>query len=63
MEEFKELCNKHLKNLQAIKSCHWKTIVEEARKQMDTLERELATETLQEEKAGIQSALLSLLFS
>ncbi|KAL1774381.1 X-linked lymphocyte-regulated 4A isoform X1 [Sigmodon hispidus] len=65
VEEFKELCNQHLKNLQAIKSCRRKAIIEEAKKQMDILERKITTETLQEEKAGggIQSSLLSLLFS
>ncbi|KAL1763620.1 X-linked lymphocyte-regulated 4A isoform X1 [Sigmodon hispidus] len=65
VEEFKELCNQHLKKLQAIKSCRRKAIIEEAKKQMDILERKLTTETLQEEKAGggTQSSLLSLLFS
>lgn len=65
IEEFKELCNRHLKNLQAIKSCRRKAILEESRNQMDLLERKLTTETvkLQEEKAGVRSSLLSLLFS
>ncbi|EGW14270.1 X-linked lymphocyte-regulated protein 3C isoform X1 [Cricetulus griseus] len=65
IEEFKELCNRHLKSLQAIKSCRRKAIIEEARKQMDVLERKLTTETvkLQEEKASVRSSLLSLLFS
>ncbi|XP_051034234.1 synaptonemal complex protein 3-like [Phodopus roborovskii] len=65
IEEFKELCSQHLKNLRAIKSCRRKAIIEEARKQMDILERKLTTETvkLQEEKPDARSSLLSLLFS
>ncbi|XP_031230215.1 X-linked lymphocyte-regulated protein 3C-like [Mastomys coucha] len=67
IEEFKELCDQHLKNLQAIKSCRRKAIVEEVRKQMDNLERKLTEETVhvnpQEEKEGVKSSLLSLLFS
>lgn len=67
IEEFKELCDRHLKNLQAIKRCRRKAIVEEARKQMDCLERKLTEETVhvnqQEEREGNQSSLLSLLFS
>lgn len=67
IEEFKELCDRHLKNLQAIKTCRRKAIVEEARKQMDHLERKLTEETVhgnqQEENGGVQPSLLSLLFS
>ncbi|XP_028640282.1 X-linked lymphocyte-regulated protein 3C-like [Grammomys surdaster] len=67
IEEFKKLCDRHLKNLQAIKSCRRKAIVEETRKQMDYLERKLTEGTVhvnqQEEKEGLQSSLLSLLFS
>lgn len=67
IEESKALCDRHLKNLQAIKRCRRKAILEEARKQMDYLERRVTEETVhvnqQEEKGGVQSSLLSLILS
>ncbi|NP_001280605.1 X-linked lymphocyte-regulated 4B isoform X1 [Mus musculus] len=67
IEEFKELCDRHLKNLQAIKCCRRKAIIEEARKLMDYLEKRVTEETVhvnkQEAKDGVQSSLLSLLIS
>ncbi|CAO2618019.1 Synaptonemal complex protein 3, partial [Lemmus lemmus] len=61
IEEFKDLYDQHLKNLMAIKSRCRKANVEEARKQMDIVERKISTET--EEKTGGQSSFLSLLSS
>ncbi|CAO2617996.1 Synaptonemal complex protein 3 [Lemmus lemmus] len=61
IEEFKDICDQHLKNLMAIKSRCRKANVEEARKQMDIVERKISTET--EEKTGGQSSFLSLLSS
>ncbi|CAO2621526.1 X-linked lymphocyte-regulated protein 3B [Lemmus lemmus] len=61
IEEFKDLCDQHLKKLTAVKSRCRKAIIEEARKQMDIVERKISTET--EEETGVQSSFLSLLFS
>nr|BAC25410.1 unnamed protein product [Mus musculus] len=65
--EFGELCDRHVKNLGAIKCCRREAIIGEARKLVDYVEKRVAEETVhvntQEAQDGVQSSLLSLLFS